>query len=55
MNQKEATNIILELRKKGWSEAEISCFITVIETHVPTEQEVQESNEKALKNEKRRK
>lgn len=47
MTQKETTNIILELRKRGWSELEITNFLTIIETHNPTEEEVLESNRKA--------
>ena len=48
MTQRESTNIILELRKRGWSELEITSFIAIIETHNPTEQEVIESNRKAI-------
>lgn len=53
MTQKESTNIILELRKRGWSDTEINSFIAIIETHNPTEEEVLESNRKALEQNKR--
>lgn len=43
MTSKEITNIILELRKKGWSDTEINDFIMKVETHNPTEKEVEES------------
>ena len=49
MTQKEATNIILELRKEGWPDNKINSFIAIVETHNPTEQEVIESNAKAMK------
>ena len=51
MTKEETTNIYLELRKKGWSEAEIGVFITTISTHHPTEQEVIESNRKVMERE----
>ena len=44
MPQKEATNIILELRKEGWDDTKINSFIALVETHNPTEEEVLESN-----------
>ena len=40
MTQKQNTNIILELRKRGWDDTEINDFVMIIETHNPTEQEV---------------
>ena len=43
MNTKETTNVILGLRAKGWDDTEISNFLMYIETHNPTEIEVQES------------
>ena len=49
MTQRESTNIILELRKEGWSDTKINSFIAIVETHNPTEQEVIESNAKAEK------
>ena len=48
MSQKETTNIILELRKEGWSSDKITSFLTRIESHNPTEEEVEESNKKVL-------
>lgn len=42
MTQKESTNIIIKLKKKGWTGDEITEFIAFIETHNPTEQEVME-------------
>ncbi len=50
MTQKETTNIILELRKEGWEESKITSFLTRIESHNPTEEEVEESNRKAMNN-----
>lgn len=46
MTKKEATNIIIRLKKKGWSGDEITAFIAFIETHDPTEQEVMELMDK---------
>ncbi|MBR1630039.1 MAG: hypothetical protein IJ679_12380 [Lachnospiraceae bacterium] len=48
MTQREITNIILELRKRGWSDTEINSFVMIVATHNPTEQEVLESNSKVL-------
>ncbi len=48
MTHKENTNIILELRKRGWTDTEINSFVMIVETHDPTEQEVIESNRKAM-------
>ena len=42
MTQKESTNIILMLKKEGWSGDKITAFIAYIETHNPTEEEVRE-------------
>ena len=42
MIKKEATNIIIKLKKRGWSGDEITEFIAFIETYDPTEQEVME-------------
>ena len=39
MTQKEVTNIIIKLRKEGWSDKKISNFIGYIETHDPTDEE----------------
>lgn len=33
MTQKEVINIIIKLRKEGWSEKKINDFIGFIETH----------------------
>lgn len=46
MNTKEVTNIILGLRAKGWTDTEINNFLMYIETHNPTETEVQAAQEK---------
>ena len=42
MNTRETSNIIIGLRKKGWTDTEINDFILYIETHVPTPDEVDE-------------
>ena len=42
MTQKEATNIIIRLRKEGWDDTKINNFIGFIETHTPTEEEARE-------------
>lgn len=39
MTQKESTNIIIALRREGWSGDKINAFIAFIETHSPSEQE----------------
>ena len=39
MPQKEATNIIIALRREGWDSDKINEFIAFIETHNPSEQE----------------
>jgi hypothetical protein len=41
MTQKETTNLIIRLLKKGWSEKEILELIMFISTHNPSEDEVQ--------------
>ena len=45
-NMRETTNIIIALRRKGWSEMEINDFIVFIETHHPTEKEAEEAKKK---------
>ena len=41
MTTKEAANIIIGLKRKGWSAEEIQDFILFIETHIPTQEEVE--------------
>jgi hypothetical protein len=41
MTQKETTNLIIRLLKKGWSEKEILELIMFISTHNPSEDEAQ--------------
>ena len=43
MSQKNNTNMILGLRRKGWTDTEINNFMLYVETHTPTEEEVMES------------
>ena len=43
MNTKEVANIIIALRRKGWSEEEINDFMVFIETHTPTQAEAEEA------------
>ncbi len=50
MTPKECTNIILELRKEGWSDTKIINFIAMVGTHIPTEDEVIASNESRKEN-----
>ena len=42
MNTRETSNLIIGLRKKGWTDTEINDFILFIESHVPTSEEVNE-------------
>ena len=49
MTQKEATNIIIKLREKGWDGEEITDFIGFIETHNPTEEELKQSKKDSEK------
>ncbi|MBQ9606855.1 MAG: hypothetical protein IJV16_06735 [Lachnospiraceae bacterium] len=46
MTHKKATNIIIRLRKEGWSGDKITEFIGYIETHNPTEEEFNQSSQK---------
>ena len=39
MNTKEAANIIIGLKAKGWDAQEIQDFILFVETHIPTPEE----------------
>lgn len=43
MPQVETTNIIIGLRRKGWSDTEINDFIVFLETHNPTAEEAEEA------------
>ena len=45
-NMRETTNIIIALRRKGWSELEINDFMVFIETNVPTAQQAEEAKKK---------
>ena len=47
MPQKETSNVIIGLRKKGWSDTEINDFLLYVETHTPTEEEARESKASA--------
>lgn len=40
MTKEEATNIILALTREGWTPEKINKFISFIETHKPSEDEV---------------
>ena len=42
MTQKETTNIILRLRKEGWSEKKILDFLGYVANHDPTAEETRE-------------
>ena len=36
MDKREAANIIIALRNKGWNDAEINDFVVFVETNIPT-------------------
>ena len=42
-NMKETTNIIIGLRRKGWSDVEINDFMVFIETNNPTQEQAEEA------------
>ncbi len=42
-NMRETTNIIIALRRKGWSELEINDFMVFIETNIPTAQQAEDA------------
>jgi len=46
MNMKETTNIIIALRRKGWTEMEINDFMVFIETNQPTSEQAEEAKKK---------
>ena len=43
MSTKEVTNIIIKLRREGWTEEKINDFFVFVETHIPTEKEAEEA------------
>ena len=43
MYMKEVTNVIIGLRRRGWSEMEINDFMVFVETHNPTEEEAEQA------------
>lgn len=43
MNTKEVANIIIALRKRGWSEEEINDFMVFVETNTPSAKEADEA------------
>ena len=42
-SQNENTNIIIALRRKGWTDAEINDFIVFIETNKPTAEQAEDA------------
>ena len=42
-NMTETSNIIIALRRKGWSEMEINDFMIFIETNKPTAEQAEEA------------
>ena len=42
-NMSETTNIIIGLRRKGWSDIEINDFMVFIETNRPTQEQAEEA------------
>lgn len=43
MTQKGTTNIIIQLKEKGWTGDEIVAFLGFIETHNPSEEELKKA------------
>ena len=41
----ETTNIIIALRRKGWTEEEINDFMVFIETNRPTAEQAEEAKQ----------
>ena len=48
MTNKETTNIIIMLRRMGLSGDEIVDFLGFIETHNPTEEELEETKKESI-------
>lgn len=47
MTQREYANMIIGLRKEGWSDTKINNFMLFVETHTPSEDETKERQEKS--------
>ena len=44
-NMRETTNIIIALRRKGWTDTEIDDFMVFIETNLPTPEQAEQAKE----------